>query len=374
MFQIKLMKNRNTRIIAFYLPQFHPIPENDEWWGKGFTEWTNVGKAKSLFKGHNQPKVPKDLGYYDLRMPEIREAQAKMAHEAGIEGFMYWHYWFGQGKKLLNLPLDEVIKSQEPDFPFCLGWANHSWYSKNWNKNDTKGEDKLLIEQTYPGMEDYKAHFYNNLPAFKDHRYLKVNQKCIFLIYAPFDIPNISLFIKYWRELAYENGLKGIHFVGSVRKNSDCDLVLSLGFDAVCRTGIEDAHKKIKGKGIKRIIWEIKKRTQNSNLEKFNYSDIVENLLEPELDKRQDIYPCLVPNFDHTPRSGNNGLVYINSTPFLFKRLLNRAIKIVSQKKNDNQVIFLRSWNEWAEGNYIEPDLDHGDGYLKALKSEVLNG
>ena len=126
---------KKARVIAFYLPQFHPIKENDEWWGKGFTEWTNVGKAKPLFKGHYQPRVPADLGYYDLRMPEVREAQADMAREAGIEGFMYWHYWFGNGKQILERPFNEVLSSGKPDFPFCLGWANHSWTRRTWNSD-----------------------------------------------------------------------------------------------------------------------------------------------------------------------------------------------------------------------------------------------
>lgn len=156
-----------VRVIAFYLPQFHPTPENDLWWGKGFTEWTNVGKARPLFRGHYQPKVPADLGYYDLRVPETRKAQAEMAREYGIEGFCYWHYWFGNGRELLDFPFKEVLKSGEPDFPFCLGWANHSWEDKQFNK---EGNSKILMEQQYPGDTDYTEHFYSLLPAFKDPR------------------------------------------------------------------------------------------------------------------------------------------------------------------------------------------------------------
>lgn len=150
------MNENKPRIIAFYLPQFYPFKENDEWWGKGFTEWTNVGRAKPLFKGHYQPRVPADLGYYDLRVPEVRVQQAELAREAGIEGFCYWHYWFGNGKQLLQRVFDEIIESNQPDFPLCLGWANHSWYAKTWDKNS---KDKLLIEQIYGGEEDYKLHF-----------------------------------------------------------------------------------------------------------------------------------------------------------------------------------------------------------------------
>ena len=203
----------NARLIAIYLPQYYPIPENDETWGKGFTEWTNVGKAKPLFKGHYQPRVPADLGYYDLRVPETREAQAQMAQSYGIEGFMYWHYWFGNGKRLLERPFNEVLESGKPDFPFCLGWANHSWTTKTWTATGQFQANKMIAEQLYPGDEDFVNHFYYCLKAFKDHRYINVDGKPFFLIYAPQNIPNVEHFISLWNNLAQQNGLPGIHFV-----------------------------------------------------------------------------------------------------------------------------------------------------------------
>ena len=174
------MKKAKVRAIAFYLPQFYPTPENDEWWAPGFTEWTNVGKAKPLFHGHYQPRVPADLGYYDLRVPETREMQAQLAKEAGLEGFCYWHYWFN-GRRLLDRVFREVVESGTPDFPFCLCWANHSWYAKTWNSNSP---DRLLIEQTYGGVEDFTAHFNAMLPAFKDEKYIKVDGKPVFGVIA----------------------------------------------------------------------------------------------------------------------------------------------------------------------------------------------
>ena len=197
-----------ARIIAFHLPQFHPTPENDEWWGKGFTEWTNVAKAKPLYHGHYQPHIPADLGFYDLRLPEARHAQADLAREYGIEGFCYYHYWFG-GRRILERPVNEILASGEPDFPFCLCWANHSW------NNIWQGvADRTLIEQTYPGMEDHRQHFEWLLKAFVDARYIKVNGKPMFLIYNPSDIPEIKSVMEYWRELAQQAGLKGLHLVG----------------------------------------------------------------------------------------------------------------------------------------------------------------
>lgn len=188
------MNNKSARVIAFYLPQFHPIEENNKYWGKGFTEWTNVGKAKPLFKGHYQPRVPADLGYYDLRIPEIREQQAELAREAGIEGFCYWHYWFGEGKELLERPFNDVVESGNPDFPFCLGWANHTWSTRTWTSSKTKFKQTVIAQMTYPGDEDHINHFYKYLKAFKDKRYIKVDSKLLFVVFAPQDFVDFSHF------------------------------------------------------------------------------------------------------------------------------------------------------------------------------------
>lgn len=362
---------RKCRLIAFYLPQYHPIPENDKWWGNGFTEWTNVGKARPLFRGHYQPRVPADLGYYDLRLPEVREAQAQLAREAGIEGFCYWHYWFGNGKRLLERPFNEVLASGKPDFPFCLAWANHSWYAKNWNANDSS-KDKLLIEQLYPGKEDQINHFNTLLKAFKDSRYIRVDDKPVFIIYAPHLIPQITDFIILWNKLAIENGLKGIYFIGQTRKNNDCNDILKFGFDGVYRQGIENVHRKMRGKYTNGILRYLRKHTSSKlvPLEKYEYSDVVDNISEPELDSVENIYPAIIPNFDHSPRSSREGLIYVNSTPELFRKMVVNTLDNIVNKKFENKIVFLRSWNEWGEGNYIEPDLKFGKEYLNVLRDE----
>ena len=222
-----------ARVISFYLPQYHPFKENDEWWGKGFTEWTNVGKAKPLFRGHYQPRVPADLGYYDLRCPWVREAQAEMARNAGVEGFMYWHYWFGNGRTLMANIFQEVLESGKPDFPFCLGWANHSWTRRTWNSDAQMHKDFDLMLQEYPNG-DCEIHFKAVLPAFKDKRYITVDGKPLFVVYAPLDIPNCKNFLEIWRKMAKDAGLKGIHFVGLVGGwESNYQKVLDLGFDAL---------------------------------------------------------------------------------------------------------------------------------------------
>ena len=173
------------KVIAFYLPQYHPTPHNNEWWGEGFTEWTNVAKAPKLFWGHYQPKVPADLGFYDLRIPEVREKQAELAKYAGVDGFCYYHYWFGNGRVELETPFNEVLKTGKPDFPFCLCWANETWSRKFWNKDGNVAQSTTLAEQTYPGMDDIISHFMNVLPAFKDPRYIKQDGMPVFMIYRP---------------------------------------------------------------------------------------------------------------------------------------------------------------------------------------------
>ena len=362
------------RIIAFYLPQFHPIPENDEWWGKGFTEWTNVGKAKPLFKGHYQPRVPTELGYYDLRIPEVREMQAEMARESGIEGFMYWHYWFGNGKTIMADIFKEVLNSGKPDYPFCLGWANHSWYSKQWNK-DGSSSNKLLMEQTYPGEEDAKMYFKSLLPAFKDKRYIKVDGKPLFYIFDPLSLPtNYIIDFKNWAKVA---NLPGIYFVANiVRGYDDYHKYLENGYDAVTYQRLGSSSKFLNdnfGKfGSKLNVFL--KRTKNILRHRpprmESYASATKEFITP-LERLDYVIPTILPQWDHTPRSGWNGSLLINSTPELFKKLLETAFDAITNKSPQKQIIFLKSWNEWGEGNYMEPDLKYGRGYLNALKNAI---
>ena len=226
----------STKVLAYYLPQFHPIKENDEWWGKGFTEWVNVAKARPLFRGHEQPKIPADLGFYDLRLPETRELQAEYAKRAGISAFCYWHYWFGNGVRMMQNPLEEVIRLGKPDFPFCLAWANHTWYQKFWSNGNSRfslEKSKVLVEQMYPGKEDYKLHFQNMLPAFQDTRYFKIDGRLVFVVYAPEKLPDAHGFISYWQELAKENKLPGFYFIAHCFSSKLLPLIRQLGFDAI---------------------------------------------------------------------------------------------------------------------------------------------
>lgn len=359
---------KKARVFAFYLPQFHPIPENDIWWGKGFTEWTNVGKAKKLFPGHYQPHIPADLGYYDLRVSETREAQANMAQEYGVEGFIYWHYWFGNGKRLLERPFNEVLDSKKPDFPFALAWANETWkgFAHGMKNRNT------LIEQTYPGEKDYINHFYEILPAFKDTRYITVDGKPLFMIYRPYELPNASQFIKLWQKLAIENGLKGIYFIAQrghipyKEEKTDIQNLLSLGFDSVNYVRLSNYSTNKTYNRIRKIIKFIK-------LPIIHYYKNYIKHLTNENDIQLEVIPTIIPNWDHTPRSGKEGHVLHNSTPEYFAQNVKETLNNIIKKPIDKRIIFIKSWNEWAEGNYMEPDLKWGKKYLEALKNEIIN-
>lgn len=384
---------RKARVIAYYLPQFHPIQENDAVWGKGFTEWTSVAKAKPLFRGHNQPRIPADLGFYDLRIPEVREQQARLAREAGVEGFCYWHYWLGNGKLLLQRPFQEVLSSGKPDFPFCLCWANHSWLTSTWTNVKRKEEKTVIVEQTYPGEEDYKNHFLYCLPAFRDKRYITVDGKPVFGIFDPYAFPDMKRFIACWRKLAQENGLPGIFFyaitpsAGTLRYDAEGQLkrcipnlessaeafhnILDFGFDAINSNGMQRAEMLYNGK-YRDLIRRTIERFKDLPCRKYDYAKISKYLFAPE-DAWENVFPTVYPQWDRTPRQGRRTQnVYVNSTPENFQRQLAKAVELTSSKEDEHKIVFLKAWNEWAEGDYVEPDLTYGHGFLDAIRNVIL--
>ena len=377
-----------ARIIGLYLPQFHPIPENDAVWGPGFTEWTNVAKAKPLFRGHYQPRIPADLGFYDLRLPETREQQAVMAQEAGIEGFCYYHYWFGNGKQLLERPFNEVLASGKPDFPFCLCWANHDWSNKTWRRTSALQKDGMMIAQTYPGHADHVAHFMTLLPAFKDKRYMTVDGKLLFTVYDPLNFPNVSDFFSTWQQLAREHGLPGFFFVGmspatltftidaegrrhrtmpDLKSSADIfNYVLSLGFDAVNSFGKRRGEMLYEGKW-KNIAKDIMRKIgMPVGSQRYDYARTVCNFFAPE-DAWENVYPTILPQWDRSPRVASADGVYTNVTPEKFEQHIRQAISLISHKQEEHRILFLKSWNEWGEGNYVEPDQQFGHGFLDAI-------
>lgn len=351
------------RLVALYLPQFHPIEINEKYYGEGFTEWTNVAKAKPLFPGHYQPHIPSTLGFYDLRIPDIRRKQAKMAEEYGIDAFCYWTYWFGNGEQLLDMPIWEVYKDASIRLPFCIAWANHSWEKKLWDKSGTK---ELIMEQKYLGESDYAKFFYTMLPLLKDERYFKVNGLPFVAIYDSLANPEIEVFINTWRKLAIKEGLKGIYFVAN---DSDCRNKarnLEMGFDAVYADNVYNIHHHLNvfqkvSLYVLRHIFGIPTV--------FKYKNAIKYMLTDDA-KSRDVIPVVAPNWDHSPRSGRKAIILHDCKPKYFAELLRNTFSLIQEKPEEEQIVLIKAWNEWGEGNHLEPDIKYGKGYLEAIKEE----
>lgn len=366
--------SKRARLIALYLPQFHPIPENDEWWGPGFTEWTNVAKARPLFRGHEQPHIPGELGFYDLRLPEVRTAQAELAREHGIEAFCYWHYWFGGGRRVLERPFAEVLESGEPNFPFCLAWANQTW-TGIWHG----ASDRVLIEQHYGGRTDLEEHFRSLAPAFHDERYVRVNGRPIFFVYRPHDLP--PEFSSIWQDLAIRHGLPGVHLVGMDEtmfwdpRSAGFDASVSIGFLPARELAPRSLSRRVRQGLVRRIRgWHhIDELLVTGPLDVIRYEDATAYLV-PRREVEWETYPCAFPNWDNTPRAGRNGTVFTQSSPQAFSNHLAECIDFVTHRDPDHRIVIIKSWNEWAEGNYLEPDRRYGRSYLEEIRKAAQYG
>ena len=315
-----------------------------------------------MFRGHYQPHIPADLGFYDLRVPETRIAQAEMAKEYGIEAFCYYHYWFS-GRRLLERPFAEVLESGEPDFPFCLCWANRSWTGIWYGASD-----RVLIEQTYPGEEDHCAHFYELLRAFGDSRYVTVDGKPLFLVYRPKQLPDAKRVTDLWRDMAEKSGLKGLYLVG-ISPNASW-IPQQYGFDASGMNPFPERRGLVsKRNPIKWLIHEFQEKRALPTI--YRYKKVCLDLVGEKI-AGVDSFPSLIPNWDNTPRSGPNGIVLHGSTPELFRSQVKKAISMINDKPVEQKLIFVKSWNEWGEGNHLEPDLKFGKAYLEVIRSEIF--
>ena len=366
------MKQNDIEVIAFYLPQYYPTPENDKWYGPGFTEWTNVGKAKPLFNGHYQPKVPADLGYYDLRIPEVREKQAELAKEAGISAFCYYHYWFGNGAQMLDMPLKEVVRLKKPDFPFCICWANHSWYKKTWNSSTNRLDNVPLIKQEYPSDQDVDNHFFALLECFKDDRYYKIDNKLVFVIYHIDEMCDAEHFLNRWQDLAREAGLPPFLFLAY----ADDYARISHPSYHFCEKTILSCKYNIDAIGITHKMRKFSSFAKSFlssitgiPLNKHKYKDIRSKLIT-DVFMQESIIPVLLPNWDNSPRREAGALILHDATPNQFFLHCQDVFNLIKDK--ENKTVFLKSWNEWGEGNYMEPCLKFGHGYLEAL-NKALN-
>ncbi|MFT5251349.1 MAG: hypothetical protein ACI87N_000327 [Flavobacteriales bacterium] len=363
------------KFLAYYLPQYHPIPENDKFWGKGFTEWTNVAKAKPLFKGHYQPILPADLGFYDLRVPKVQEEQSKMALEYGVDGFIYYQYWFGNGKMLLEMPAEAMLVNKNITIPFCFCWANETWRGIWHGLNN----QEVIMEQTYNGESDYVNYFNYLLPFFKDERYIKVDNMPMFHIYRLDHIPDLDVFFETFKQLAKKNGFEGIHYIttGSVNSKNVTDNKNVYG---VVGTDVFNQIRYQQETFFRResFLSDLELKVK---LKIGGYTDVIERRNKPfVLDylkgvlslnvefPHQKYIQCVFPNWDNSARSGMKSLIFNNATPQGWFIHMSKAIEQLKKNEKNPQMIILKSWNEWAEGNYLEPDKKYGLEWLKMIK------
>jgi lipopolysaccharide biosynthesis protein len=360
------MHPESLRAIAFFLPQYHPIPENDEWWGKGFTEWRNVAQAKPLFPGHNQPHVPADLGFYDLRLPEVREAQAELARAHGIHGFCYYHYWFN-GRRILERPFNEVLASGKPDFPFCLCWANENW-TRIWDG----GEHDVLLEQHY-NADDDRAHIRALIPAFRDPRYIRIDGRPLFLVYRTELLPDPRGTAELWREEAAKAGLGALYLARVENFVTGID-PRTIGFDAAVEFAPHGAFVgKIKFRSpVHRALARLGLLPEAYlHSEVVNYRAMMLGMLAknaPDFKR----FRCVSPMWDNTARRRSGARVYVGSTPQLYQQWLSEIARwTIARFRPEERLVFINAWNEWAEGCHLEPDVKWGRQYLEATNAAL---
>lgn len=355
-------------ILAFYLPQYHQIPENDKWWGEGFTEWQNVKKASPLFYHHNQPRIPLNNNYYDLSDIKTLIWQTKLAKKHGIDGFCFYHYWFN-GKLLLEKPAELLLNNKEADLPFCFAWANEPWV-RTWH--GPGGPNEILILQRYGDKKEWEDHFMYFLKFFKDERYIKINNKPMLLIYHINHIKDSYQMIKTWEDLAISHGFDGVFLLSMSSWNDRLkpNPLLSGSVDFIPGKW----HRNYKNPSICNAVhdWRMKqlKRLPNSCwLNRFflnivNYDKSYQEILKSEHKKNQ--FRCACVDYDDTARRGKEGMIYHGSTPDKFAKYL--YLTLQKSKKELNDWVFINAWNEWGEGNYLEPDRKNGYGYLNAVE------
>ena len=368
------------KIIPVYLPQYHTIPENDKWWGKGFTEWTNLKAAKPLFEGHYQPRVPLNNNYYDLSKVETLKWQCRIAREHGIYGFAMYHYWFN-GHLLLEKPMEMLLAHPEIDINYCISWANHDW-TDGWKAKP--GKAKTLITHDFNDEHDWIDHFNYMLPFFKDSRYMKENNKPFLIIYITHIIPKLNKMLDLWQQMAKENGFDGLTFMyqsaasaiatGWDRSRFDYGIEFNPGYakmvtDDSLKTKVWSylmRYSRVVKKtlGIKKSLIKPKKEVT-----KLDYDDIWQKILSLR-PKYPNMIPSAMTDWDNTPRHLNNGTVYLGANPSSFKKYFKQLV-LNTRKYYHQDKIFVFAWNEWTEGGYLEPDERWGYGYLDAIRDTL---
>jgi hypothetical protein len=355
------MSKNIFRTIAIHLPQFYPTPENDAWWGKGFTEWTNVTKAKPLFNGHYQPHLPADMGFYDLRLEQSRADQAALAKQYGIDGFCYYHYWFN-GKRILNEPVDRILALKKPDFPFMLCWANENW-TRRWDGQD----QEILMEQKYSDADDIDHIKWLCENAFSDERYITVDGAPVFSVYRSKLFPDTKKTIATWRNEAAKLGFPRLYICGIQSMGANYLDPIEDGFDAAIefQPDWEQLQKET-------LWWRFKYKfgLHNGKPLIFDYEQIIKKMIARPTSKFKQ-YPCITPSWDNSARKKLNSVILKNATPKLYGAWLKNILgKFKPFTKNEN-FVFINAWNEWAEGNHLEPCRKWGLGYLEETKKAL---
>lgn len=358
------------KIIAYYLPQFHTFPENEKWWGKGFTEWTNVKNAKPIYKGHNQPRIPLDNNYYDLTNVETIRWQSKLAQKYGIYGFCYYHYWFN-GRKIMEKPMELMLADSQITLPFCISWANHDW-TKSWAKKSKE----LLMKQTYGQEENWVMHFNYLLKFFKDKRYIKMGNRPVFILYQPQNMPVVREMFTLWNKLAIENGFDGIcymyqHFQYNHMQDANGDLFdfgieyepmftkqrLLYTFPSLFHKFSHEISSKVH---LKQWLW---------NSIQYNYDTVWNDILN-RMPRDNKMIPGAFIDWDNSPRYGKDACFYPGYTSEKFENYLKQQI-INAKEKYHKDIIFLFAWNEWGEGGYMEPDVKEKYARLEAVQKAL---
>lgn len=348
-----------VRVIAMYLPQFHRVKENDEWWGEGFTDWVSTRQAVPLFEGHFQPHVPLDQNYYDLTDQKTMLWQAELMKQYGVDGVCMYHYWFKEGKRILEKPAENLLQWKEVYMPFCFCWANETW-ARSWsnvkgnvwsNLNEPMkkmGDRAILLEQKYGEKEQWKEHFEYLLPFFQDSRYIHVDGKPLFVFYKASDIPCLEEMILYWKELAIESGLKGLYFIGG---NVDSSVTMELDAELI--------HEPVKS--FRRIIgFKAENRVFS-----VDYEKVWEQILNTVPNGRKTYFGGFS-GYDDTPRRGIEGVVVRDATPEHFCGYLTELM--AKNAANGSEIAFINAWNEWGEGMHLEPDERFGTAFLEGIK------
>lgn len=380
-----MQMDNKAKLIAMYFTQLHAIPENDEWWGEGFTDWVNVKAAPPSFEGHQQPRVPLNNNYYDQSQIETLRWQIDLAKSHGVYGFCHYHYWF-DGKQLLETPTNLMLKNKDLDMPFCLSWANETW-SKRWDGRD----HHILVKQTHPPVKErWKLHFDYLIKAWTDERAIKVHGKPVFVIYRPHRIEKVDQMLNYWRELAHQAGLEGLYFVAQKQyefPNREClkefdaifqfqpfESIYSPSFDKTAiqhsqwfryvralPESVQDMLRAVRAKFVKELTY-------------YDYDKVWGAIVEVSNDPTLTTYPGAFVDWDNTPRYKNRATIFKGANPERFAYWFEKLISTMPERKIPEPFIFINAWNEWAEGAYLEPDEKNGLAYLEAVKRILANG